>query len=78
MKHIVDGIRLSLYAGAAKQDANTEQSKRLRDERKEKLDVYKNTGDTGVVMNWIYDVMGSDWKPSQEWQDSIDHLENNK
>lgn len=71
LNNIVDGIRAALYVRAARQDAFEGQSDRLLSEMPDVLQEYSKASDPHVVINWIQDIMGPDWEPSEEWQETI-------
>lgn len=64
--HIADTLRVVTYITAAKADASAEQGQRLREERSEHLEAYRQGGPEQDILDWLQDVMGPDWKPSGE------------
>lgn len=64
---IADTLRVVTYVAAAKADASAEQDRRLREERSEHLEAYRQGGSGQDLLDWLQDVMGPDWKPSGEY-----------
>lgn len=74
MTTIVDGLKLTLYVGAASADATKEQRADIRAMLTPALDYYESTGDETLVRLVIQNVMGDGWAPTGQWATFIEAL----
>lgn len=74
MTTIVEGLRLTLYVGAACADATDEQRVLINGALENPLSYYEETGDETPIRFLIQQVMGDDWKPTAQWAAYIEAL----
>ncbi len=69
-----DPLVLTLRVGAANNAATDAQRVRLREELLPLVGapLYQELGDTTLIDAKLEEIMGSEWKPSPDWQDQID------
>lgn len=72
---ILDSLRIVTYVTAAKQDATPEQNQRLREERVEYTEAYRDGGSAQDLIDWINSIMGPEWEPSGKYKEFLDKLD---
>lgn len=63
-----------MFIGAARSDADEQQTSLLRERVLPLLDTFKADGNARPVLDAVLEVMGPDWQPRGEWSDYIDSL----
>lgn len=74
---LLTGIRMVLFAGAARADAEGDPVRLARLRATKDMpggDHYRVTGDPSMLMTEIQTAMGEDWQPSGEWAEKLESL----
>lgn len=75
LSEIQKGLLITLTIGAALEDADRLEARRLRDEVQPLVKgVYFRTGDTTQVIDKIQEIMGPDWRPGPRWKSYIESV----
>lgn len=74
---LLTGIRMVLFAGAARFDAHGDPERLARLRATKDMpggDHYRRTGDPSMLMEEIQDAMGPGWQPTGEWAEKLESL----
>lgn len=71
---VVEQVILTLWVGAATQDATPEQFERLRERLGGELELHRAYDNTDGIRRAVLEVMGAGWEPSGKFRDQLEAL----
>lgn len=77
VREVIDGLRVSLTVGAARDFIGDDQEKleEIQESLLIPMGIYQITGNPSNFLEAITEVMGDGWKPSGEWAQYIDAVD---
>lgn len=67
-------LQLTLWIGAATNDATTEQFERLRERLRGELNKHRIEDNTNGLCQAVLEIMGADWEPSGSFREQLEAL----